>query len=125
MNVRKSLLPMAGALLASLWSFAAGADANKIIIGDIDDISGIYADLGGQGSIESAKMAIAEFGGSVLDRPIELLTYDHQNKPDLAVQKLREWAERGGLNMLLSSANTGVSIAMSAVVEKERFHFSR
>ena len=50
----------------------------------------------GPGGIEAIKMAIADFGGSVLGKPIELLTADHQNKPDLGAQKFREWADRDG-----------------------------
>ena len=60
------------------------------------------------------KMAIADFGGSALGKPIELLTSDHQNKPDLGVQKFREWADRDGLTMMLGGANTGVSLAIAA-----------
>ena len=56
-------------------------------IGDIDDMSGLYADVLGPGGVEAIKMAIADFGGTVLGKPIELLTADHQNKPDIGAQK--------------------------------------
>ena len=68
-------------------------------------------------------MAIADFGGTVLGKPIELLTFDHQNKPDLATQKLREWADTGGLNMLLGGSNSGVSLAMSPVAKEKKVPF--
>ena len=61
-------------------------DAGKVVIGDIDDMSGLYADINGPGAVEAIKMAIADFGGSALGQPIELLTADHQNKPDLGVK---------------------------------------
>ena len=61
---------------------AALAADNKVVIGDIDDMSGPYADVIGAAGIESIKMAIADFGGSVLGQPIQILTFDHQNKPD-------------------------------------------
>ena len=93
---RKSLLYISTALLASLWSCAALAGADKVVIGDIDDMSGLYADINGAGAVEAIKMAIADFGGSVLGQPIELVTADHQNKPDIGVQKFREWADRDG-----------------------------
>jgi branched-chain amino acid transport system substrate-binding protein len=89
MKTRKLLLRVSVALLASLSWFPALADAGKVVIGDIDDMSGIYADINGPGAVEAIKMAIADFGGSVLGQPIELLTADHQNKPDLGVQKFR------------------------------------
>ena len=52
------------------------------MIGDIDDMSGPYADVIGTAGIKSIKMAVADFGGSVLGQPIQILTFDHQNKPD-------------------------------------------
>jgi branched-chain amino acid transport system substrate-binding protein len=120
MKLRNWIKPISGALLASLWSFAARADADKIVIGDIDDMSGLYADVIGPKAIESIKMAIADFGGSALGKPIEILTFDHQNKPDLGAQKLREWADRNGLTMVLGGSNTGVSVAMSAVAKEKK-----
>jgi branched-chain amino acid transport system substrate-binding protein len=123
MKMRKLLLPVSAALLASLSWFPAFADAGKVVIGDIDDMSGLYADIGGSGAIRAIKMAIADFGGSVLGQPIELLTADHQNKPDLGVQKFREWADRDGLTMVLGGANTGVSLAISAAVKEKRIPF--
>jgi branched-chain amino acid transport system substrate-binding protein len=102
---------------------AAGAAGDPVVIGDIDDLSGVYADVGGQGSIEAANMAIADFGGSVLGRKIVLLTADHQNKPDIGASKFREWADQNGLNMLLGGSNTGVSIAMSKVAAAKKVPF--
>jgi branched-chain amino acid transport system substrate-binding protein len=68
-------------------------------------------------------MAIADFGGTVLGQPIEVLTFDHQNKPDLGAQKLREWADTDGLTMLLGGSNTGVSLAMSAAAKEKKIPF--
>ena len=89
------------------------------MIGDIDDMSGVYADVIGQGGVEAAKMAIADFGGKVLGKKIELVTADHQNKPDIGASKLREWADQNGVNMILGGSNTGVNIAMSKVAAAE------
>jgi branched-chain amino acid transport system substrate-binding protein len=86
-------------------------------------MSGLYADIGGPGAVEATKMAIADFGGSALGQPIELLTADHQNKPDVGVQKFREWADRNGLTMVLGGANTGVSLAISAADKEKRVPF--
>ena len=68
-------------------------------------------------------MAIADFGGSALGKPIELLTFDHQNKPDIAGQKLREWADTDGLTMQLGGSNTGVSLAMAAASKEKKIPF--
>ena len=119
----KRMLMLAGALGASLAAGAASAAANKVVIGDIDDMSGPYADIIGAAGVEAIKMAIADFGGTALGQPIEILTYDHQNKPDLGAQKLREWADTGGLTMLLGGSNTGVSLAMSAAAKEKKIPF--
>jgi len=113
----------AGALCALLAASAASAASNKVVIGDIDDMSGPYADILGGGGVEAIKMAIADFGGTVLGQPIEILTADHQNKPDIAQQKFREWADTGGLTMQLGGSNTGVSLAISAAAKDKKIPF--
>ena len=101
MKSLKAMFMLAAGLGALLSSLAAQAAADKVVIGDIDDMSGPYADIIGPAGVEMIKMAIADFGGTALGKPIELLTYDHQNKPDLGAQKLREWADTDGMTMLL------------------------
>jgi branched-chain amino acid transport system substrate-binding protein len=110
-------------LFASMTATAAQAAENKVVIGDIDDMSGVYADIVGPGGIEAAKMAIEDFGGSVLGNKIEFLIFDHQNKPDLGAQKFREWADRDGLTMVLGGSNTGVSIAMATIAREKKTPF--
>ena len=116
-------LMLAGALSASLAAGAASAADNKVVIGDIDDMSGPYADVIGPHGVEAIKMAIADFGGAVLGQPIEVLTFDHQNKPALGAEKLREWADTDGMTMLLGGSNSGVSIAMSAAAKEKKIPF--
>ena len=95
-------------------STALAADA-EVVIGNLDDLSGVYSDDGGPGSVEAEKMAIADFGGTVLGRRIVALVADHQNKPDIGASRFREWADQKGLNMMIAGANTGVAIAMTKV----------
>ena len=114
---------IASALCAFVFAPAAHAEANKVVIGDIDDMSGVYADIIGPGGVEAAKMAIADFGGSVLGKKIEFLVTDHQNKPDLGAEKFREWADRDGLTMVLGGSNTGVSIAMTTIAREKKIPF--
>jgi branched-chain amino acid transport system substrate-binding protein len=97
--------------------------ADDIVIGDIDDLSGNYADVAGTGAVEAIKMAIADFGGSVLGRKVSVLVADHQNKPDIGASKFREWADQSGLSVLLGGSNTGVSIAMSKVAAAKKIPF--
>ena len=121
-TVKRGFL-LAGALCASLAAGGALAAPNKVVIGIIDDYSGLYADVIGAGGVEAVKMAIADFGGTVLGKPIDILTADHQNKPDVGVQKLREWADTAGLTMQLGGSNTGVSLAISAAAKEKKIPF--
>ncbi len=118
---RFAILPCAVfGLMAGPAALAAG---DQVVIGDIDDLSGVYADVNGPGGIEAVNMAIADFGGTVLGKKIVLLSVDHQNKPDIGASKFREWADQNGLNMLLGGSNTGVSIAMSKVAAAKKVPF--
>jgi branched-chain amino acid transport system substrate-binding protein len=123
MKTSRHMLLLAGALSASLAAQGASAASNKVVIGDIDDMSGPYADILGAGGVEAIKMAIADFGGMVLGQPIDILTADHQNKPDIGQQKFREWADRAGLTMQLGGSNTGVSLAISSATKDKKIPF--
>jgi branched-chain amino acid transport system substrate-binding protein len=117
-----SLTAALGAALIAFASQASGA-ADQVVIGDIDDLSGVYADVLGTAGIDVVNMAIADFGGTVLGKKIVLLSADHQNKPDIGASKFREWADQNGLNMLLGGSNTGVAIAMSKVAAAKKVPF--
>ena len=119
----KPLTCAAAALCALLAAGAAQAASDKVVIGDIDDMSGPYADILGAGGIEAIKMAIADFGGTVLGKPIDILTADHQNKPDIGQQKFREWADTDGLTMQLGGSNTGVSLAIASADKEKHIPF--
>jgi branched-chain amino acid transport system substrate-binding protein len=116
----KSMTAALGALLSLGASLQARTAGEQVVIGDIDDMSGVYADVLGQGGIEAANMAIADFGGTVLGKKIVLLSVDHQNKPDIGASKMREWADQNGLNMLLGGSNTSVNIAMAKVAAAKK-----
>jgi branched-chain amino acid transport system substrate-binding protein len=93
--------------------------ADKVVIGDIDDLSGLYADINGPRAVEGIKMAIADFGGAALGQAIELLTADHQNKPDIAAAIARQWYDNNGVDMITDLPQSGVALAVSAI-SKER-----
>jgi branched-chain amino acid transport system substrate-binding protein len=111
------------ALFGLCAAFEAAAAGEQIVIGDIDDLSGVYADVQGQGGIEAMNMAIADMGGTVLGKKVIVLSVDHQNKPDIGASKFREWADQNGLNMLIGGSNTGVSIAMAKVAAAKKVPF--
>jgi branched-chain amino acid transport system substrate-binding protein len=120
----KSTNASLGALLfLCASSQAAAAAGDQVVIGIIDDLSGVYADVQGQGGIEAANMASADAGGTILGKKIIVLSADHQNKPDIGASKFREWADQSGLNMLIGGSNTGVSIAMTKVAAAKKVLF--
>jgi branched-chain amino acid transport system substrate-binding protein len=121
--ILKSLAVAGCAVLCLGVSVKASAAGEQIVIGDIDDLSAVYADVIGQGGIEAVNMAIADSGGTALGKKIVLLSADHQNKPDVGASKFREWADQNGLNMLLGGSNTGVSIAMAKVAAAKKVPF--
>ena len=86
--------------------------ADSFAIGVMNDQSGPYADLAGPGSVEMARMAIADFGGSVLGKPIELLVADHQNKVDVGLSIAREWYDERGVKAIFDITNSGVALAI-------------
>ena len=93
----KKLVALLGVLFLSA---ANAADTGPIKLGFITDMSGLYADVDGKGGIEAMNMAIADFGGSVLGRKIEVVALDHQNKADIAAAKAREWIDQDGVNVI-------------------------
>jgi branched-chain amino acid transport system substrate-binding protein len=120
MRLTRWAIALAAAALTMASPYAAQAAGEQVVIGDIDDMSGVYADVMGSAGVEAINMAIADFGGMVLGRKIVLLTADHQNKPDIGASKFREWADQNGLNMLLGGSNTGVNIAMTKVAAAKK-----
>jgi branched-chain amino acid transport system substrate-binding protein len=110
-------------MLASLLaiSTAAFAGPNGVRIGILTDMTGIYAANSGPGSVAAAQMAIDDFGGKVLGKPITLVFADHQNKSDIGVAKAREWIDVESVDMIGDLVNSGVAIAVQKVAaEKHR-----
>jgi branched-chain amino acid transport system substrate-binding protein len=109
--------------------FAGAAQAqisgDVVRIGFITDMSGVYADIDGQDGAEAIKMAIADMGGSIAGKKIELVVADHQNKPDVAAAKAREWFDTNGVDMLIGGTNSGTNLAMAKVAaEKHKIFIS-
>ncbi len=123
MKLRMVAITTAAMLGIAACPPAALAAGDQVVIGDIDDMSGVYADVMGAGGIEAINMAIADFGGSALGKKITVLSTDHQNKPDIGASKFREWADQNGVTLLLGGSNTGVNIAMSKVAAVKKVPF--
>ncbi|ARJ69260.1 ABC transporter substrate-binding protein [Paracoccus contaminans] len=103
------------AALITAPAFAAGLSDGKVKIGILNDQSGVYADYGGVGSIEATKMAIEDFGGTVLGAPIEMISADHQNKADIASNIAREWYDTQQVDSIMELTTSSVGLAVQAL----------
>jgi branched-chain amino acid transport system substrate-binding protein len=99
-------------LIATLAAAHPARAEGSFVIGVMNDQSGPYADLAGPGSVEMARMAIEDFGGSVLGRPIELIVADHQNKVDVGLAIARQWYDERGARAIFDITNSGVALAI-------------
>lgn len=90
-------------------------------VGVITDMSGLYADNVGSGSVLATRLAVEDFGGKVLGKPIEIVTVDHQNKADIASVKVREWIDRDKVDVITELGSSAVALAaMKIGAEKNR-----
>jgi branched-chain amino acid transport system substrate-binding protein len=114
----KHLLGLA-ALGAALACGAAQAQQVTVKIGVLSDMSSLYADLGGPGSVAAAKMAIADFTATHKDIKVELVSGDHQNKPDVGTSIAAQWYDRDNVDMIIDVPNSGVALAVSNVAKEK------
>ena len=116
---------LAGSMLVCAGAALAQVSDDAVRIGFITDMSGPYADTDGAGGLEAIRMAVADFGGKVLGKPIEVLSADHLNKADIAATKAREWADQRGLDMLIGGVNSATALATNKVMaEKKRVYIN-
>ena len=109
---------LVGTLLFSLVLVvpaAAQVSGNIVKIGVLNDQSGIFADLGGQGSVIAARMAVEDAGGTVLGKPIEIVIGDHQNKPDVGSAIARGWIDTQGVDAIFDVPASATAIAVQDV----------
>lgn len=97
-----------------------GFSNDKILIGVLNDRSGLYADLGGEGSVVAVRMAIEEFGGKVAGKTIEVVAADHQNKADIGSNITREWIDRDGVDVIVDVPNSGVALAVQEITREKQ-----
>ena len=110
---------MAG--LVSGGAFAQAKLTDDVVkIGILTDMSGLYSDVGGEGAVVAAKMAIEDAGGKVLGKPIELISADHQNKADIAANKAREWYDTQKVDMIAELLNSAVGLAVQEVGKQKK-----
>jgi branched-chain amino acid transport system substrate-binding protein len=112
---------LAGVAAAALAAGGARAEmtGGKVRIGVLNDQSGLYADLGGQGSVVAARMAIEDLGGSLDGTPVEVVSADHQNKPDIGSNVARQWYDVDGVDMVIDVPNSAVALAVNEVTREK------
>jgi branched-chain amino acid transport system substrate-binding protein len=128
MNVMKSF---AAALAAGLALAASGSAANAQIsdnvvkLGVLTDMSSLYSDATGKGSVAAVEMAVADYGGKVAGKPIEVISADHQNKPDVGVNIARNWYDNEKVDAILDVPTSSVALPISALTrEKNKIHIN-
>jgi branched-chain amino acid transport system substrate-binding protein len=117
---------LAGTMLAVSAAFGAltftvpAAAADGVKIGILNDQSGVYADYGGKWSVEAARMAVEDFGGSVLGQKVEIVSADHQNKPDIASNIARQWYDVDGVDMITELTTSSVALAVHELSKQKK-----
>ncbi len=112
---------LAGTALGSAPAAAQGIFSdNAIRIGVLNDQSGLYAEYGGQGSVEAARMAVEDMGGKIGSVPIEILTADHQNKPDIASAIARQWYDRDNVDAIMELTTSSVALAVQGLSKEKK-----
>ncbi|MGA0594633.1 ABC transporter substrate-binding protein [Enterovirga sp. CN4-39] len=108
------------ALPAALMMLVAGAaEAEPVKFGVLTDMSGPFSDLSGKGSVEAARLAIEDFGGTVLGEKIELVFADHQHKPEIGLNIARQWLDEGKVDVILDVPNSGIALAVNSLVKEK------
>ncbi|GJD36033.1 ABC transporter substrate-binding protein [Methylobacterium aerolatum] len=100
---------------------AQGAYSGGVVrIGILNDQSGLYAQFGGAGSVEAARMAVEDIGGKVGGVPVEILSADHQNKPDIASAIARQWYDRDGVDAIMELTTSSVALAVQGLSKEKK-----
>jgi len=119
--MRYTTAAVAALLSCCLLSASAQAQNKAVKIGVLDDMSGPYAENTGPGDVAAVKFAIADFGGSVLGKPIELVTADFQSKVDVGVGIARRWYDNEDVDLIVGLPNSALALALVKVAaEKNR-----
>jgi branched-chain amino acid transport system substrate-binding protein len=118
--MRVVALAAIAALLALTTTAFAQISGDAVKIGVLTDMSSLYADLGGPGSVEAARMAIADFGGAVDGKKIVLVSADHQNKPDVGSAIARQWFDNDGVDAIVDVPNSAVALAVQEVARTRK-----
>lgn len=111
----------AAVALAATTAFAGGISNDVVKIGVLGDMSGVYSTgFSGDGAVAAVKMAVEDFGGTVLGKKIEVISADHQNKADVASATARKWIDEDHVDMITDLTNSAVALAVQQVASEKK-----
>jgi branched-chain amino acid transport system substrate-binding protein len=110
---------VAAAMLAFAGAAGAQISGNVVKIGVLNDMSSLYADVGGPGSVVAAKMAVEDFKAKEKGLNVEVVFADHQNKPDVGTQIANRWIDAEGVDVIVDVPNSGVALAVNEIVRQK------
>ncbi len=116
--MRLLVTTLVAGLLAAGAAWAQSDGPVKIAV--LNDQSSSFSVVGGRGSVEAARMAIEDFGGSALGEPIELVSADHQNKPEVALSIARQWLDNEGVDVIVDVANSSIALGVNSLLGQEK-----
>jgi len=117
MKMTRNMIVMA-ALLASSSAFAQYTDG-VVKIGVLSDMSSLYSDIGGAGSVAAAKLAVEDFGAAAKGIKVEIVSGDHQNKPDVGSNIASTWFDVDKVDVIVDVPNSGVALAVSEIARQK------
>jgi branched-chain amino acid transport system substrate-binding protein len=123
MSIKKTFKKLAlaaslGLVFATPQSMAQ-VSGDVVKIGLLMDMSGTYSEVAGQGSVTAAKMAVEDFGGKVLGKPIQVVHADMQNKVDIATTTAREWFDKDGVDAIMDINMSSAGLAVSDIAKQK------
>jgi branched-chain amino acid transport system substrate-binding protein len=121
MHHRGMTVAAALALVAAWGGPAAAQMSGKSIkIGVLSDMSSLYADIGGAGSVAAAQMAVKDMGGTVAGVPVEIVSADHMNKPDTGTAIVRRWVDQEGVDAVVDVPTSSVALAVQEILKEKQ-----
>ncbi|WP_249730187.1 MULTISPECIES: ABC transporter substrate-binding protein [unclassified Chelatococcus] len=111
---------MAACAVAALSTAALAQAPTSVKIGVLNDQSGVYADFGGKGSVEAARMAVEDMKSELGDLKVEIVSADHQNKPDIASNIARQWYDVDGVDMITELTTSSVALAVQDITREKK-----
>ena len=116
---RTIISTIAGLMLASLSAHAQLTD-DVVKIGVLTDMAGVTADITGKGSVVAAQLAVEEFGSTILGKPIEVISADHQHKTDLGSSIARQWYDTDQVDVIVDIPNSSIALAVQRIARNSK-----